>query len=191
MDLLLPGIRNVAARNMRQGKRARIVTWNGATALKCQNEVRYMLIRIGYDIAHGLPNPATIVFLPRVHPSRKSILITAEDFRIEPELEVENYLDVFGNRFGRVNAPAGTIRFLNRAVVHDSGEPDAYAPEAGKDEARKIPTATLSFILPSRYCEVDSELKLDVNADTSIKRPHVKPRALADGTVRQGGTFSP
>ncbi len=66
-----------------------------------------MLIRIGYDIALGLPNPTIIIFLLRVHSSRESTVVAAEDFRIEPELEVEDYLDTFGNRCGRVNAPAG------------------------------------------------------------------------------------
>jgi transglutaminase-like putative cysteine protease len=117
-----------------------------------------MLIRIGYDIALGLPNPTAIVFLLRVHSSRESRLVGAEKFQIVPELEVEDYLDAFGNRCGRVNAPAGTIRFLNRAIVRDSGEPDAYAPEAEESGLGEIPTDTLSFVLPSRYCEVDSEL---------------------------------
>jgi hypothetical protein len=88
-----------------------------------------MLIRMGYDIALGLLNPTVIVFLLRVHSLRKSRLVEGQNFRIEPELEVEDYLDAFGNRCGRVNAPAGTIRFLNHAIVRDSGEPDAYAPE--------------------------------------------------------------
>jgi transglutaminase-like putative cysteine protease len=117
-----------------------------------------MLIRIGYDIVLHLPNPTTIVFLLRVHPSRESILVGAEHFRIEPELEVEDYLDTFGNLCGRLNGPAGNIRFLSHAVVRDSGEPDAYAPEAAECGLREIPSDSLSFLLPSRYCEVDSEL---------------------------------
>jgi transglutaminase-like putative cysteine protease len=117
-----------------------------------------MLIRIGYDIALKLHQPSPIVFLLRVHSSRESTVIAAENFRIEPELAVEDYLDAFGNRCGRVNAPAGIIRFLSHAVVRDSGQPDAYAPEAEEDGMAEIPTDTLSFILPSRYCEVDSGL---------------------------------
>jgi transglutaminase-like putative cysteine protease len=117
-----------------------------------------MLIRIGYDIALGLPNPSPIVFLLRVHSSRESTLVAAEYFRIEPELEVEDYLDAFGNRCGRVNARAGIIQFFSRAVIRDSGEPDARAPEAEEYGLHEIPTESLSFILPSRYCEVDSEL---------------------------------
>jgi hypothetical protein len=64
----------------------------------------------------------------------------------------------FGNRCGRVNAPAGTIRFFSHAVVRDSGERDAYAPEAGEAGLAENPTDTLPFILPSRYYEVDSGL---------------------------------
>jgi hypothetical protein len=117
-----------------------------------------MLIRIGYDIALCLPNPSPIVFLLRVHSSRESTLVAAENFRIEPELEVEDYVDAFGNRCGRVNAPAGIIQFFNRAVIRDSGEPDACASEAEEYGLHEIPKESLSFILPSRYCEVDSEL---------------------------------
>jgi transglutaminase-like putative cysteine protease len=131
---------------------------NSATVLSFQNEVSYMLIRIGYEIAFGLPNPTPIVFLLRVHSSREPTLVAAECFRIEPELEVDDYLDAFGNRCGRVNGPAGTTRFLSHAVVSDSGEPDAYAAEAQEDGLREVPTDNLTFILPSRYCEVDSEL---------------------------------
>jgi hypothetical protein len=52
-----------------------------------------MLIRIGYDITLRLPNPSPIVFLLRVHSSCESTLVAAKNFRIEPELEVEDYLD--------------------------------------------------------------------------------------------------
>jgi transglutaminase-like putative cysteine protease len=117
-----------------------------------------MLIRIGYDIALRLSHPSPIVFLLRVHSSRESTLVAAENFRIEPELTIEDYLDAFGNRCGRVNAPAGTIRFLSHAVVRDRGERDVYAPEAGEDGLAEIPTDTLPFILPRRYYEVDSGL---------------------------------
>jgi transglutaminase-like putative cysteine protease len=117
-----------------------------------------MLIRIGYDIALTLPDPSPIIFLLHVHSSRQPTLVAAESFRIEPELEVEDYLDVFGNRCGRVNAPAGSIRFLSQAIVRDSGEPDTFAPGAQEAGVREIPTENLCFILPSRYCEVDSEL---------------------------------
>jgi hypothetical protein len=117
-----------------------------------------MLIKIGYDIALRLACPTAVLCVLHVHPSRKGDLVGPEDFRIEPALPVEDYLDSFGNHCGRVNAPAGVIRFLNDAVIRDPGELDAYAPEAPQLDVRQMPVETLLFVLPSRYCEVDSQL---------------------------------
>ena len=117
-----------------------------------------MLIRIGYDIALRLPAPTTVVYVLHVHPSRKGDLVKAENFRVEPELPLEDYVDAFGNHCGRVNCPAGVVRFLNDAVIRDPGQLDAYMPDAIQHDVRELPVDTLSFVLPSRYCEVDSEL---------------------------------
>jgi transglutaminase-like putative cysteine protease len=117
-----------------------------------------MLIRLGYDIALRLPFPTAVIYGLHVHPTRKGDLVASEDFRIEPELPVEEYFDGFGNHCGRVNSPAGVIRFLNHAIIRDPGTLDAYAPDAPQHDVRELPVETLSFVLPSRYCEVDSEL---------------------------------
>jgi transglutaminase-like putative cysteine protease len=117
-----------------------------------------MLIRIGYDIVLRLFRPSPIIFLLRVHPSCQHALVAEEDFRIEPELPIEYYVDAFGNRCGRLSASAATVRFRSRAQVWDNGEPDITAPEAGEVPVRQIPPDGLTFLLPSRYCEVDSEL---------------------------------
>jgi transglutaminase-like putative cysteine protease len=117
-----------------------------------------MLIRIGYNIALRLPFPTAVIYVLHVHPSRSDDLDQPENFRIEPEFPIEEYLDRFGNRCGRVNPPAGVVRFLNEAVIRDPGELDVYAPEADQHDVRELPLETLLFLLPSRYCEVDSEL---------------------------------
>jgi len=117
-----------------------------------------MLIKIGYNIALNLPFPTAVVFVLRVHPTRAGDLLRPENFRTEPALPVEEYFDRFGNHCGRVNPPAGAIRFLNSAVIRDSGEPDTFAPAAAQLDVQQMPVETLEFILPSRYCEVDSEL---------------------------------
>jgi transglutaminase-like putative cysteine protease len=119
---------------------------------------RVILIRLGYDIALGLPAPTTIVYVLYVHPSRTPDLVTPENFRVEPALPVEEYQDGFGNHCGRVNAPAGNIRFLSEAVIRDPGEPDLCVPSEPQNDVTSLPLDTLSYVLPSRYCEVDSEL---------------------------------
>jgi hypothetical protein len=117
-----------------------------------------MLIRIGYDVALRLPFATTVLYVLHIHPSRTGDLVGSEDFRIEPELSVEEYFDGFGNHCGRVNAPGGVIRFLNDVIIRDPGALDNYAPDAPQHDVRGLPLETLSFVLPSRYCEVDSEL---------------------------------
>jgi hypothetical protein len=43
-------------------------------------------------------------------------------------------------------------------VVWDSGEPDPLVPEAEHEGVCHTPQSALFLLLPSRYCEVDSEL---------------------------------
>jgi transglutaminase-like putative cysteine protease len=117
-----------------------------------------MLIRIGYDITVRVFAPTSVVYLLRVHPSRSGDLVLPENFRIRPELPVEEYWDKFGNLCGRLQVQAGDVRFLNEAIIRDPGELDAYAPEAAQHDVQVLPVETLTFLLPSRYCEVDSEL---------------------------------
>jgi transglutaminase-like putative cysteine protease len=124
-----------------------------------------MLIKVGYDITLRLFSPTAVIYLLRVHPSSGGELVLPENFRIQPELPVEEYWDKFGNLCGRFNAPAGDVRFLNEAIIRDTGELDAYAPEALQHDVQELPVETLLFLLPSRYCEVDSEL-----ADFAWKR---------------------
>ena len=117
-----------------------------------------ILIKLGYDIALGLPAATTVIYVLRVHPSRTPDLVAPENFRIEPSLPVEEYLDGFGNLCGRVNAPVGNIRFLSEAVIRNSGELDPCVPSEPQNDVTSLPLETLAFVLPSRYCEVDSEL---------------------------------
>ena len=80
--------------------------------------------------------------------------------RVSGGLEPEEYIDSFGNHCGRVNVPVGTstVRLTNDALIRDSGEPDQVDPAARQHDPTELPFSTLQFLLPSRYCEVDSEL---------------------------------
>jgi transglutaminase-like putative cysteine protease len=117
-----------------------------------------MLIKIGFDIALQFAVPTAVIHLLHVHPSRRGDLVEPEHFSTEPALPVEEYYDRFGNHRGRIAAPAGTLRFLSEAVIRDSGELDAYVPGAAQLDVGEIPASVVEFLLPSRYCEVDSEL---------------------------------
>ncbi|RYF82689.1 MAG: transglutaminase family protein [Comamonadaceae bacterium] len=119
-----------------------------------------MLIRIGYDIELELQAPTAVVFLLQVHPDRQLDLREPDLPQLDPPLLRNAYVDAFGNYCMRVQVPAGVSRLAlhNRTLIQDSGLPDAWPTQGGACPVGQLPTETLSFLLPSRYCEVDSEL---------------------------------
>lgn len=119
-----------------------------------------MHIKIGFDIQLAISSPMALIYLLHVHPSRQADLWAPEVVWVQPNLVVDEYLDGFGNLCGRVNAFAGVsqVRFYSESVVRDSGLPDEVAWNAWQHEPTDLPFETLQFLLPSRYCEVDSEL---------------------------------
>ncbi|HTW47581.1 MAG TPA: transglutaminase family protein [Acidobacteriaceae bacterium] len=128
-----------------------------------------MLLRLGYDLQFELPEPATCVAQLRVHPSRAAGLRSPDEVHPEPGLPVENYTDSFGNLCARFLAPAGLLRLSNSVLLEDSGEPDPAAPGSLARPIAEVPVETLRFLLPSRYCEVDSlaAVALDLFSNTT------------------------
>jgi transglutaminase-like putative cysteine protease len=50
------------------------------------------------------------------------------------------------------------VRITNDALIRDSGTLDEVNYQARQHDPTELPFSTLQFLLPSRYCEVDSEL---------------------------------
>ena len=119
-----------------------------------------MLIQIGYDIELAVNAPTTLLGALHVHPSRAHDLQAPEQFEVEPALPISTYQDGFDNTITRVDVPLGvaSVRFTNHAVVADSGLPDPVVPDARQHPLHELPLEVFRFLLPSRYCEVDSEL---------------------------------
>ena len=119
-----------------------------------------MYIKIGFDIQLTITAPMALVYVLHVHPTRRDDLLVPEVVLIEPSLLADEYLDAFGNQCGRVNAAAGVseVRFHSASVIRDPGLPDEVNWSALQHNPTELPPATLQFLLPSRYCEVDSEL---------------------------------
>ena len=113
-----------------------------------------MLIRVGYELVFQLPAQTAMTLLLRIHPSREAD-IRYQEVTIEPEVEVEAFVDSFGNRCERIVAPAGRLRLWADAIVHDSGEPDAIHAHAQQAPVEALPHAVLPYLMSSRYCEVD------------------------------------
>ena len=119
-----------------------------------------MNIKIGFDIQLAIESPMALIYLLHVHPSRQADLWAPEQVWVQPNVFAGEYLDAFGNQCGRINAFAGVsqVRFYSESIIRDSGLPDEVHPAAWQHDPTDLPAETLQFLLPSRYCEVDSEL---------------------------------
>lgn len=113
-----------------------------------------MLIRIGYDIAYEVYAPTPMLLMLYVHPERMKDLRTPERLITDPEVEVENFTDNFGNRCAKIVAPPGTIRLSCDTVIEDSGLPEPVFPKAEQHPVEELPLDVLQYLLGSRYCEV-------------------------------------
>ena len=130
-----------------------------------------MLIKVGYEIAFESPAPVAMVLMLYLHPSRATTIRKPERLTLTPTLPVSEYFDAFGNRCGRVFAPAGHIVLSNDAIVEDDGQPDPQIRDAIQHAVQDLPHEVLLFLLASRYCEVDSELKDFAWAQFGSTRP--------------------
>lgn len=117
-----------------------------------------MLIEIGFEIALRIPVPTAVLYTLGVHSSRQKDLLTPETLHVEPEVPIKHYQDIHGNRCGRIAVEAGLVTFTNKAVIRDNGELNEVNEEAEYTDVRDLPLETLPFILPSRYCDADTEL---------------------------------
>ncbi len=114
-----------------------------------------MLIKIGYEIVFESPVAVPMMLMLYTHPSRADTMKKPDQLRIEPDIPVQEFIDSFGNRCGRIVAPAGRLRLWNDAMVEDSGQPDPVNWNAQQHLVPDLPAETLQYLLSSRYCEVD------------------------------------
>jgi hypothetical protein len=105
-----------------------------------------MLIEAGFDIAFECPAQTPMLLQLNVHPSRDADLFTPDRIASDPPLSMRAYLDLFGNRVTRVEAPAGLVTFSNRFVIHDSGEPDETPPDVRTTPITDLPDDVLLFL---------------------------------------------
>jgi transglutaminase-like putative cysteine protease len=118
-----------------------------------------MLIRVGFEASFDFVAPTPVVLMANVHPSREGDVRKLEKLTVAPETALTEYLDIYGNRCHRTVVPAGRVSFRTSGVVHDNGQPDVQIWTAFQHPVQDLPADVLLYLLPSRYCEVDSELR--------------------------------
>jgi transglutaminase-like putative cysteine protease len=112
-------------------------------------------ISAGYEIVYDLPSQTPALLTLNIHQSRAADLLVPDTMVTNPAVPITGYFDNFGNWVSRLTAPAGRISFSARAIVKDSGLPDAVVPDARQHRIEDLPEETLMFLLGSRYCETD------------------------------------
>jgi transglutaminase-like putative cysteine protease len=115
-----------------------------------------MMIRAGFDIAFECPAPTSMLLQLNVHPSRMDDLRSPDVIVTQPNLATGAYLDHYGNRVTRVDAPAGLVTFRSDFRISDSGSPDETPPNAPIWPVTKLPNEVLLFLISSRYCDSDN-----------------------------------
>jgi transglutaminase-like putative cysteine protease len=114
-----------------------------------------MLIQAGYEISIECNNETPLMALVSIHPSRANDLRSPAVIASTGPAPLEASIDEFGNVRTRTVAPAGIMKLSTRFVIEDSGLPDEVAPWAMEVPVSQLPDDAVSFLLASRYCEVD------------------------------------
>jgi transglutaminase-like putative cysteine protease len=114
-----------------------------------------MQIRVGYQIEFKLVEETAMVAMLNVYPARAIDLLEPDEVHTEPQLPLNYYFDSFGNRCVRFTAPAGHIRLSGSTLVLDNGQPDPVELSAREIPVGDLPEEVLTYLLNSRYCEVD------------------------------------
>jgi transglutaminase-like putative cysteine protease len=114
-----------------------------------------MLVRVGYDIQFHLPAQTAMVAVLNVHPSHDADLLEPDELKTEPALNINTFIDCFGNRCTRFVAPPGLLRLTNSTLVRCPDTPDPVKPDARENPVGDLPPEVLTYLLNSRYCEVD------------------------------------
>ena len=118
-----------------------------------------MLLRVGCELSLDLPAPSAMVVMLQLHPSMVARSRGTERFQVVPAVPATEFLDLYGNRCARVFVGPGLVSFRHDAIVEDDGQRDPQVWNAHQHTVQELPPETLLFLLASRYCEVDSELK--------------------------------
>ncbi len=80
--------------------------------------------------------------------------VASEECRLTPTVPASEFIDTFGNLCLRLVAPPGDFSVRASAEVMTADNSDR-GPGAPFIEVQNLPDATLTYLLPSRFCESD------------------------------------
>src|SRR3984893_18538084 len=108
---------------------------------------RSLQLRVGYELIYYCPQDVPMILLVSIHYSRVSDIVVPEHLTTEPSIPVTAYRDAFGNWCNRLTAQEGRLVIRADGIVRDSGELDAFVPDAGQHPIEDLPSEALVFLL--------------------------------------------
>jgi transglutaminase-like putative cysteine protease len=114
-----------------------------------------MLIRFGFEITLTCQMPVPMLLALSPHPDCPARFIGSTAINTTPVIDQTTYQDLFDNRITRIVAPPGDLTLWSDCIA-DLDEPmDASALGCDQSPVEDLPSETLLYLTPSRYCESD------------------------------------
>src|SRR4029453_17131580 len=98
-----------------------------------------MQIRVGLELVYACPQPTPMILTLNVHFTRVSDLVGHDDLKFDPPVPMAAYRASFAHWCTRIVPPQGRTRVAADAIVNDSGEPDAFVPDARQMSVPDLP----------------------------------------------------
>lgn len=112
-----------------------------------------MRLKAGCDMILEAQEPSSLVAMLRPR-SGDAQWIQSESYVLEPRVGASEYTDGYGNLCQRWTVPRGELCLRVEAIVETS-EHVTTAPDVTFTPVAELPTDTLVYLLPSRYCPSD------------------------------------
>lgn len=137
-----------------------------------------MRLRIGCHFVFTVDHPTHSVLIVEPHPDEASRVVE-EQFTTDPAVETSRYQDAAGTRCRRLTLPVGRVELDYQGLVEDDGLPDPIDPQAAHVPVADLPDETLTYLLPSRYCQSDQVGDLAFQTFGSIEGGWAKAQAIS------------
>ncbi|HBM15824.1 MAG TPA: cysteine protease [Lentisphaeria bacterium] len=133
-----------------------------------------MFLHVSSRLEFELSSPTPFIFILRPRKNDSSQIIKKEELKIHPRKKIFEYIDGFGNRCQRINAPKGKFSIASSADVITSDDVDIFF-DAPFEAIQNLPNKIIPFLLPSRYCESDrlEQLAESIVEDSQSGYPQV------------------
>ena len=115
-----------------------------------------MRIEAGFKISFQCPTWTPMLLQLNNHPSRTGDLRSPDIIQCDPPLAMSAYLDHYGNRVTRLEAPPGITTFSNYSQLVAGGRPDETPPDTELTPIARLPDEVMLFLVSSRYCDSDN-----------------------------------